>query len=60
MNKENIYQVVWYTDTDTLYKREKNGKFEKTNKTVMIDFCLAHAKTFKTKKNSVSLIITKN
>ena len=60
MKKENIYQVVWYTDTDTLYKREKDGKFEKTNKTVMIDFCLDNAKTFKVKKNAVSLIITKN
>ena len=60
MKKEDIYQIVLYTDTDTLYKREKAGKFEKTNKSTMIDFCLTHAKTFKTKKNAVSLIITKN
>ena len=67
MKKENIYQFTWYTDTGNIFKREKNGSFEKSNKSELATFMIDNASTFKMKrtrskgvKSFVTFIINKN
>lgn len=59
MKKESIYQMVWYLDTGNIFKREKNGKFEKSNKTELASFLLTNAHSFKIKSNKISRTFTK-
>lgn len=46
IKEKDIFQFVWYSDTGNIFKREKKGKFVKSNKSELASFMFDNSDTF--------------